>query len=62
LQSSEVTLQVYDITGKEIQRENLGFQTKGAYQRQLKFSLPKGIYFVKVQTDYGFKTLKVIKH
>ena len=62
LQSSEVTLEVYDVVGRLVQQENLGFQTRGEYLREFELSQPSGIYFVKLVTSYGFKTLKVVKH
>ncbi|MFK7950694.1 MAG: zinc-dependent metalloprotease [Saprospiraceae bacterium] len=61
-QSSDVFIDVYDITGRLLQRQDLGFQIQGEHQNQINLNLSKGVYFVKLQTNYGFKTIKVIKY
>jgi dihydrofolate reductase len=61
-QSSDVFVDIYDITGRLLERQDLGFHIQGEHQNKLNLRLPKGIYLVRLQTNYGFKTIKVIKH
>jgi len=50
--NSEVVIQIYDNTGKEIRRYNEGFKNAGRHSISLNFSdIPSGVYFYRLDTD-----------
>ena len=49
--SKEVFLQVYDLSGRQIQQHNLGAQKAGAYQHKIQPTMGSGLFFLRVNTE-----------
>lgn len=49
--SKEVFIQVYDLSGRQIQQHNLGAQKAGAYQHKIQPSQGSGLFFLRVNTE-----------
>lgn len=62
LQNEEVTLQIFDLKGKEIYTEKFIHQDNGLYSKQINnLSLLKGIYLCRIKTLNTEKTMKITK-
>jgi hypothetical protein len=60
-QSREVTLQLYDVTGREQKHIVMGQQPAGEYQENITvIDLPAGLYFYRIQTEGGQSATKRI--
>ncbi len=58
---SRVTFEVYDVLGREVDTINQGYRLPGMYT--LSFNgkgLASGAYLVRMNTDFGSKTLKIV--
>lgn len=49
--SKEVFIQVYDLSGRQIQQHNLGAQKAGAYQHKIQPNQGSGLFFLRVNTE-----------
>lgn len=49
--SKEVFIQIYDLSGRQIQQHNLGAQKAGAYQHKIQPSQGSGLFFLRVNTE-----------
>ncbi|WP_373551102.1 M12 family metallo-peptidase [Haliscomenobacter sp.] len=49
--SKEVSILVYDLSGRQIQKHNLGAQKAGAYQHKIQPNLTSGLFFLRVTTE-----------
>lgn len=49
--SKEVFIQVYDLSGRQLQQHNLGAQKAGAYQHKIQPSMGSGLFFLRVNTE-----------
>ena len=49
--SKEVSILVYDLSGRQIQKYNLGAQKAGAYQHKIQPNLTSGLFFLRVTTE-----------
>ena len=60
-ESSVVAIETIDGTGKQVLGKLLGHQTPGSHQTEIDFeNLSNGIYFIKLKTDRGERTIKMI--
>lgn len=59
--SSDIQLCVYDLTGREVNSIASGFTKAGTYTADFDgSSLPSGIYFCKLTTQYSSQTIKLM--
>lgn len=49
--SKEVFIQVYDLSGRQIQQHNLGSQKAGTYQHKIQPNQGSGLFFLRVNTE-----------
>jgi flagellar hook assembly protein FlgD len=60
-QESHVTLQVYDLNGRQIETLINSFQSAGVYSVNWHAEhLPNGAYFIKMKTESYTKTQKIM--
>lgn len=58
---SEVTVNVWDVSGKNVASQSFGIQREGKNQSELSLaSAPDGLYLVRIKTIDGEKVLKVV--
>ncbi len=59
--SSNVTMVVYDVNGRQISLLNKGSQSAGVHSQKIDLrSMSKGVYVIKIMTDYSVSTAKLI--
>lgn len=60
--NEDVTISLLNISGQQLVFQKMGLQTSGLHHTQLNVgNLSRGIYFCKIQTSNGSKTVKLIK-
>ncbi len=59
--SMEVSVTVWDMTGRNVSAQSLGYQSEGSHQTELNLeSSMDGVYLVRIKSDEGEKIMKVI--
>lgn len=62
IQTGNVTLQLYDVSGRWIRTVRDQKQTQGNHQIEIPLEdIPEGVYLIQLQTPQGQQTLKLIR-
>jgi 2',3'-cyclic-nucleotide 2'-phosphodiesterase/3'-nucleotidase/5'-nucleotidase len=60
--SGRVSYQLYNMNGSQVQGRDLGFRAAGSYQEDVRLEdLPRGAYVLRLFTEEGIASLKVIR-